>query len=331
MALYKFRLTKITKATGVLRDGLLVNGYYYRLLDLAILIEKLNQLGIPTELQENNIVIRLPSTTLQFKNESDFDIIYNLLSLIYFVIKYGSMIFNEVSELNGNFVRIDTNNMIIESSDGSKFYVRYIDPWTFTETFILKIHDRFIASFKGLKVLDVGAEFGDTSVHFARNGAEVIAIEPVSTNYNALLQNLKLNEGIKVTPVKCAIGENGEVTMFYNPDRIDGSASAFYKSEKKEEMVKSYSLSSLLDMLGLKEVDYLKMDCKGCERYLSVEDLKRVKQLAKIEVTLNNVNELSEILKRIKDAGFKKTYIIYHNPEFTTNIFLHNTIYAIRN
>ncbi|MBP1358335.1 MAG: hypothetical protein JZD40_07645 [Sulfolobus sp.] len=63
----------------------------------------------------------------------------------------------------------------------------------------LKIRDTFISTFNDLKVLDIDAEFGDTSIYFAKNGAKVITVEQVSTNYNALLQNLKLNEGIKVT------------------------------------------------------------------------------------------------------------------------------------
>jgi len=57
--------------------------------------------------------------------------------------------------------------------------------------------------------LDISAAFGDTSLHFASEGAKVIAVEPV--NFNHLVSNIELNPNLsnKIIPLKVAAGKTG--------------------------------------------------------------------------------------------------------------------------
>jgi len=128
---------------------------------------------------------------------------YNLLELLYSGTRFGA---DFITEKKGKFndYRKKTililqmgKRKVIETYDGIKFYLDSINPGTFTETFVRDIHMiNPDVDWNGKMVLDVGAECGDTALYFAKMGATVLAFEPSSSNYQAMLTNLELNPDI---------------------------------------------------------------------------------------------------------------------------------------
>ncbi|MEM4091423.1 MAG: hypothetical protein QXQ46_11920 [Thermoplasmatales archaeon] len=54
--------------------------------------------------------------------------------------------------------------------------------------------DYFLLMPEGEKVIDIGANIGDSIIYFCVNGAkEVLAIEPFGASYNSLLRNVSTN------------------------------------------------------------------------------------------------------------------------------------------
>jgi FkbM family methyltransferase len=183
-------------------------------------------------------------------------------------------------------------------------------------------------------VIDVGAQAGDTALYFANKGAEkVYAVEPMQTNYSALIRNLQLNSGLsgRITPIKAALGPSGKLLLKYfpSPTGLSGSASGFSNEGYITEEVESYTLSDLLKKQGIPSVDILKMDCKGCEWLLTKEDIEKVKEQIKIEWSFGNRQKVAYLLQLLQAAGFK-TRVFMHNPRATEKVDQHGTIVAER-
>lgn len=117
-------------------------------------------------------------------------------------------------------------------------------------------------------VLDVGAYKGDWAkkIHELYN-CRVICIEPVRGIFEELKQN---TDGIaKIEAVNLAVSDTDGVEKIC----VQNDASSFYLSGSSET-VQAKRLSSVLEGLGLKSVDFLKLNIEGAE-YVVLEDLIR--------------------------------------------------------
>ena len=224
----------------------------------------------------------------------------------------------------------------LRMNDGSRFYLDSIEPQILVETYIMNIHDLHL-DLKGKNVIDIGACFGDTSIYFARKGANVYAVEPIPVNFRALMDHLQLNSDIafRVNPLNAAIGQDGEMTMNYSYIGVDGSASAYANVRSLDNTggdqttrVKSFTLNSLIISLALSKVDLLKMDCKGCECLLRVEDLKAIENV-KIEYIGFNQRKLDNLLHLLEESGFGVS-IFQHAPT-GPGLREHGTVIGSRN
>jgi len=167
---------------------------------------------------------------------------------------------------------IENGKKIIETSDGLKFYLENITPGIIIETFIRQIHE--IDSYENWHnkiVLDIGAECGDTAIFYANKGATVYSFEPMKAHYDSMIKNLSLNPQLvkKITPINAAIGKDGEVIFYHsNREEVAENASFVYNTHGNDvstSKVQGYSLNTAYKKFGIKHVDLLKMDCKGCE------------------------------------------------------------------
>jgi FkbM family methyltransferase len=258
----------------------------------------------------------------------------NLFTLLRHGLTHGAAVGTVGARVPPRFWALDVEQHIVTVNGTVRFYLDLIDPWTLTETYTLGIHQ--FARFEGTTVLDVGAEFGDSSLFFAAQGARVIAVEPVATNFDALQRNIALNEAIghRVGPVHAAIGPTGRQKMYGDPSLIQGNASAFPApgadlSHLTAEEVDSFSVSDLLDHLGVDFVDHMKMDGKGCEYLLSSKDLARVRGAVAIEYSPGPPDRLAELVSKIRSAGFV-VEVALHNPESSGPLVEHGTIYGRR-
>lgn len=260
----------------------------------------------------------------------------NTISIVSDCVKYGVDVSVQSEDAkNANIkecISIDPLKKIVVSQSGIKFYLDSLISGIFTETFIQGIHGKTLDNFDGIKVLDVGANFGDSSLYFAKNGGEVYAVEPVKSNFEALRRNASLNNGVDLRLYNVAIGPEGTLNMNTRSGVLDGAASGFYSiGGFTNETVKSIPVSLFLKSNGLNEIDFLKMDCKGCEKFLTERDLKLVKKYVHIEFDPNSKDEdIQYLIDLLKLSGFNLK-ILNHNIEAGIGKGRNfGTIYAIR-
>lgn len=204
------------------------------------------------------------------------------------------------------------NKKIIETFNGIKFYLDSIHPGnTIVETYIQKIHHvNNELDFNGKTVIDIGAECGDTALYYASLGAKVLAFEPMPEHFRDMMKNLSLNPDLSknIIAINCAIGEDGELTFYQNKDGKVGGTSFLvneHGNEANKTIVKGLSFSSLFNEYKLEDVYLLKMDCKGCERFLDSDVLNRVKQI-KIEYEEKyNKMDIMSFLQKLESSMFE--------------------------
>jgi FkbM family methyltransferase len=122
-------------------------------------------------------------------------------------------------------------------------------------------------------VVDVGANIGLYTLFASKKvgpAGKVLAFEPDESNLHVLMQNVKLNKCENVTVFPFALGsENGDKTFY---EGIMPTASSFYpKSERlhfkvrKTKQIHVVTLDSFLSKIGIREVNWIKIDAEGAD------------------------------------------------------------------
>lgn len=256
----------------------------------------------------------------------------NLIELLYWGPKYGAnFISNDenISNFRDKTFRIysKNNQKIIENREGIKFFLRYIQTNnTITETFIRTLHHiNSKIDFKDKIVIDAGAECGDTPLYFASKGAKVYAFEPIDAHFEAMEKNLGLNEELSklIIPINAAVGKDGLLT-FHRDNSVDIGTSASFVYNKhgpnaRTSEVQGMSLSTILEKYDIDKVDLLKMDCKGCEFFMSNDELKKIDRI-KIEYVAKGEYKVQNLLNQLQNSGFHCTMYRDSDSKNSSNI-----------
>lgn len=114
-------------------------------------------------------------------------------------------------------------------------------------------------------IIDLGAHFGDTAVYYHTRfpQARIIAVEPAPESYARLVQNTKNIP--EITTVQAAIGgSDGSITLHLVPSSLGHSVVVRSQTHDSVE-VPQLLLSSLLQKVGVTNVDLIKFDIEGAE------------------------------------------------------------------
>lgn len=265
--------------------------------------------------------------SIDFENISSED--ERLLELLREGVENGANFITENRfDIKNATLRIDeiNNRKIIETGEGIKFFLDSSTPYILIETFIRKMHEiNSEDSWEDKVVLDVGAECGDTALYFANKGATVYAVEPIKAHYEAMIENIKLNPNLseKIFPINAGIGKD-EILKFYHSDTADiaWSASFVYNTHGENARIseiQGYSLESALEKFNLKHVDLLKMDCKGCEFFLTEKSIENIDTIQMQYWAKDDPTKLQNLLNILKKSNFEYS-IIRQNPTYTSNL-----------
>jgi FkbM family methyltransferase len=113
-------------------------------------------------------------------------------------------------------------------------------------------------------MVDIGANFGYFSVLWlSKPSADVIAIEPISQNYELLTCNLS-RFGHRAKTVLCCVGERtGKATMNYDPEYPMLARISLNANTTQGQQVKMRHLGELLEEQAATIIETLKCDTEG--------------------------------------------------------------------
>jgi len=202
------------------------------------------------------------------------------------------------------------------------------EPGILAETFSANLHYHG-TDLAGQTVVDVGSNFGDTALYFARRGARVYAYEPDPKNFQLLIANLRLNPDLSdlIQARAEAVGLDGSLPFHSGL----GGKSGFYEADGQVVSVPSVSLAKLLSRHNLTDPFLLKLDAKGAE--FEILEQKEVGKFHQVEVEYTtwgrpnrSADEIVELLER---AGFRISRRFKHEESFF-RLDTHGMIHAER-
>lgn len=139
------------------------------------------------------------------------------------------------------------------------------DVETFEEVFVAREYDLPFTDMNPGHILDLGANVGFASVHFAARWprARILAVEPAAHNAAPLERNTRNWQGI--SRIQAAVWARPAHVTIANPL---ASANAFQMCESSDPPgapIEAFTVPQLMSHLGCAHVDLLKMDVEGAE------------------------------------------------------------------
>lgn len=145
----------------------------------------------------------------------------------------------------------------------------------------------------GDTVIDIGGNIGLTTLYLAKRypGIRIIVFEPIPSNFELLVENLRINQVSNVTAVQQAVtGDGRNCAMIFSPGaslgscilgNMKGNHIDYVQSfpGAQMEIVKSTTLDAVFAEYKIDRCRMLKIDCEGAED----EVLRNASCLGRIE------------------------------------------------
>eukprot|EP01038_Epipyxis_sp_PR26KG_P012219 gene12219-16369_t len=115
--------------------------------------------------------------------------------------------------------------------------------------------------------VDVGANIGSCSVHMAALGFTVIAVEPVQQHVDTILGSADINPSFHLEVQHIGLSNSDKVIKVnFGHGARNWGASEFHEVQNENATFESeLKLKTLDQVVGMKKVSLLKIDCEGCE------------------------------------------------------------------
>jgi len=150
----------------------------------------------------------------------------------------------------------------------------------------------------GSIICDIGANIGNHSLYFAIcSGAEqVFAFEPLRTNFDILVRNIKLNQLANVTAIQRPVGianERGRIASY----KLKNTGATSFVPDKDGDFV-----YMSLDELNLSRLDLVKIDVEGRQEDAvrgSEETLRRLRPMVVVEARPAELAQVTLLMEGI--------------------------------
>jgi len=155
---------------------------------------------------------------------------------------------------------------------------------------------------------------------FCKNG-KIFCYEPIKENYKILIENIEMNQIQNIFPNNLAVTkETSRVKIFLNDDQ---SGHSMFIQNKNFVEVDSKSLSDIFIDNGIKECDFLKLDCEGAE-YEIVESLSAdlFTKINKTVIEYHMVDTKPELLEQLINKLKQFSFSVHTRPLFVDIGFL---------
>jgi FkbM family methyltransferase len=223
---------------------------------------------------------------------------------------------------NKNIDKIDVNFLI----DDKKYSVNYtirptiIEPhslstlyedtsyYSYKEIFIDKIYENNEVEInKNDIVVDIGANLGFFSVYAKeKEPSKIYCFEPSKELYDCLKTNVGSDDNVVFQ--KAISGEDGKNNFLYYD--ISSASGRLCNNEEGGYEVETIGINSLINFLGVDKINYLKIDCEGCEKNIfeniTKETISKIDKMV-IEYHSEEIKEL--IIRKLNEFGVEITKI----------------------
>lgn len=203
-------------------------------------------------------------------------------------------------------------NFSLWECQGKRFCATYTQfLGLYTEYLSGQFDEFYNIDWKNKRVLDVGGFLGDSALYMLENGASHVCIyEPIPENIFALHYNLQpYKEKIQVYQKAVAQHEGAMTLSSSHP-----SGSPGFGIEEGEFRVQCEGIS-LSRMLTQHQVDVIKMDCEGGERYIMDLSTEEMQSIPYWIVEIHNPEFYKRIFNKFESEGFDKTKELQLTPE----------------
>lgn len=180
---------------------------------------------------------------------------------------------------------------------------------------------------------DVGANVGLYSVYAAIHGVRVVAFEPSAFNLEFLVRNINLNNvSSRVDVLPIATGGTGvsvnelhlSSTAWGDSQNSFGTKRGQYGTEIEvaiEYRVLGVSLDALVDTLGFRVPDFLKIDVDGIEREIVESGPSVLKQVRGVLIELPAIdNDAEHVRECLTQAGLRLELIEGRNSIWSRHV-----------
>ena len=215
------------------------------------------------------------------------------------------------------------DHVIFETRSGLKIKIRVnsTDLMAFTHVWMIQEYsdDNFSINNDDV-IIDVGAHIGLFALfasQFCKNG-KIFCYEPIKENYKILIENIEMNQIQNIFPNNLAVTKKtSRVKIFLNDDQ---SGHSMFIQNKNFVEVDSKSLSDIFIDNGIKECDFLKLDCEGAE-YEIIESLPSdlFTKINKTAIEYHMVDTKPELLEQLINK-FKQFSFSVHTRSLFADI-----------
>lgn len=222
--------------------------------------------------------------------------IISFLKLV-FKLPKSDKLFSAVREINRKTELFDNQYRIYEFKNRLIFNLKLQD-WIQLQLFFLNKYEDFELTYvrdiltKGDHCIDIGANFGLYTLWCASivgKEGRVISFEPFKKNFEALEQNIKLNNFENVTAVESAVSDvTSQLDLFYDErDKNLGMVSSHTSTKGVATVVEAVSVDDYVETNKISSIKFIKIDIEGGE-YLAlkgmVKTIDRFKPILQVEI-----------------------------------------------
>ena len=197
-----------------------------------------------------------------------------------------------------------------------KLLVKKNESFVFYATFIAGEYNR-LKIVPGDTVIDFGANIGDFTVKAGKtlkDKGRLIALEPNHKNITILKRNIEINNIKNVEIFEYAVTDKDG----YSYLKGDDVAAEVSEENVKGDIVKTISVESLMDKLGLPDKFKVKMDIEGAEKFFFKNE-KFVNSIEEIALEIHGMENINNIKKILRNKEFVVT-------EFNSKMQFKNTL-----
>jgi FkbM family methyltransferase len=161
---------------------------------------------------------------------------------------------------------------------------------------------------------DIGANIGFytlTASPLVRPDGRVVAFEPASHAWQALITNLSLNPSDNVHPVQIALSDgSGPAVLYRRADFADGGASLISRADYHgdSEVVTTMSMDQFFALSKSPPPTFIKIDVEGLEANV-LNGGQKILQGQQPPMLLIEMNELERIGAILLAAGYQGAYL----------------------